>query len=77
MKKDPKSESKAFLEKLQAGPIFFKNSFENAVIRSEPGKGIFVKFPGEPEFESSQKSNLVTDAILEHNEISEKEYQAF
>lgn len=71
-----KTTYQAFLRKLTKETVFFKNEFEQAFIKSVPGEGYTVKFPGQKEFKADPKSQVVADAILEFNEITEKEYKA-
>lgn len=61
-------------------PVYFKNSIEKAVVKSLPDSNFAVRFSGEPEFiavTKPQLSKLVTDAILEGNEITAKEYESY
>ena len=53
------------------------NTYENAVIKSIPETGFYVKFSGEDEFLAKNGSRLVTDGLLEYKEITEKEYNNF
>ena len=66
-----------FREKLLTKTVFFKNTFEEAVIKSVPGEGFFVKFKGHTEFKAKDRSEVVTEGILEYNEITEKTYNDF
>lgn len=72
-----KSSFSEFKERLTSETVYFKYDFEQAVIRSVPGKGFFVKLKGSDEFKAKDGSKLVTDAILEHKEISEDQYYDF
>lgn len=45
--------------------VYFRNLSENAVFRSEKGEHVFVKFKGEKEFQSHEKSDLVFDTVME------------
>ena len=67
----------AFMKKLQTEIVFFMNTYENAVIKSIPETGFYVKFSGEDEFLAKNGSRLVTDGLLEYKEITEKEYNNF
>lgn len=66
-----------FKEKLTKQPVYFAYDFEDAVIRSEPNKGFWVKFKGEPEFKALPGSGVVAEAIREHKEISKSQYDNF
>jgi hypothetical protein len=64
-------------KRLQNETIYLRNEFEDIVLRSTPGeKGKFyVKFPGESEYEIAHSTNLVTETLLEWDEITEEEYK--
>lgn len=68
-----------FISLLQKGELYFKNSFEDAVIRAEHNEEIsfFVKFKGEKEFKSEAGSNIVAGGIQEHTVISKADYYAY
>lgn len=66
-----------FLDKFPKEIVYFKNTFEEAVLKSVPEEGIFVKFAGKEQFKSEKGSALVTDAILEGTEITKEEYNNF
>lgn len=69
-----------FLTALGTKPMYLKNSFEDAVLRTEPtatGLVVHVKFKGKQEFMAKKGSTVVADAYLEQALISEKEYLNF
>lgn len=66
-----------FSKKLTEQPVYFEYPFEEAVLRSIPNAGIFIKFKGKAEFKSKEGSEVVTDAILEHKEITKQQYDNF
>lgn len=66
-----------FLDKFSDGIVYFKNTFEEAVLKSIPGEGIFVKLKGGEEFKAKKGSALVADAILEASEITKEEYNTY
>ena len=55
-------------------PVYFKYSFEEAVIRFEPGGKYFIKFRGNPEFETKHSNRIVNEGFLEYTEITKAEY---
>lgn len=63
-----------FQKRMTTETVYFKNEFENAFIKSVPGKGYFVKMPGTAEFKAENDSELITDAYLEGKEITAAEY---
>lgn len=67
------------LERLSGRVVFLKNEFEGIVLKSTPGTGgkYYVKFAGEKPYEIKHSSKLVTETILEWNEITKEEYNAF
>lgn len=64
-----------FIKKLSSETVFFKNEFENAFIKSVPGKGYFVKLPGNVQYPGNPESELINDAILQGVEITRAEYE--
>lgn len=69
-----------FKKKLQTGIVYFINTFEDAAIRSYISGDTLVfhvKFKGEQEFKAQSDNKLVTDAILEHTELTREEYDNF
>lgn len=65
-----------FIIKKQA--FFLSYDFEDAVLRYDPTTGaMFVKFKGKPEFKALKGSAIVTEAMMEGNSITEKQYQDF
>lgn len=79
LRMSPENEKKynAFMNKLARDTLYFKNTFENACILSIPGGGYWVKFSNEKAFKAKEGSKLITDAILEYNEITKEEYDSF
>lgn len=57
--------------------IYFRNAFENAVLKQVNGDGIYVKFKGGKEFFARADSGIVADAVMElHIDyIDEKTYK--
>ena len=66
-------------ERLMKGNVYLKNEFENIVLRSTPGKNgkFYVKSPGKREREINYSTNLVTETLLEWEEITEEEYNNY
>lgn len=65
----------AFKAKLASGEtIYFVNTFEQIVIRSEPNNKYFAKAKGGEEYPVASNTELVTEAILEHKEITKEEF---
>jgi hypothetical protein len=68
------------VDRFRSGPVFLFNEFEGCMIRTEFKNGrmkVFVKFEGEEEFEGKQSSTIVTDAIMEWNEVSREQYESY
>lgn len=58
--------------------IYLLNDYEDAVVRiSASPIQYFVKFKGRRENEARSDSRIVTDAIIEREEITAGEYAAF
>ena len=66
-----------FLDKLCREPVYLFYEYEDAVLRSVPNRGWYVKFKGAQEFKAVSGSKLVTDAILVPSEITKEEYDRF
>jgi hypothetical protein len=65
-------------KKLRTETVYFRNEFEEAVIRSDPSKEyLYVKFKGEKEFLAKKGSSVVVDAIISENIISKVEYDNY
>jgi hypothetical protein len=45
--------------------VYFRNTYEGAVLRSVRGDGIYVKFRGEKEFRARDGSGVVEMAVME------------
>ncbi|MDD4258177.1 MAG: hypothetical protein PHG38_10135 [Bacteroidales bacterium] len=45
--------------------VYFRNAYENAVMRHVKGEGIYIKFKGEKEFYAHINNGVVADAIIE------------
>ncbi len=57
--------------------VYFKNEFEDALIKYVPGEGYYVKFPGKKPFLQQIATNrVVYEGFLEANEIAQEEYEA-
>lgn len=73
-------ENERFMEMLTTQPVYFINTYEDAVVRSEitdNGIDYYVKFRGEKEFKAKKGSGVVTEAKLEHTIITREEYNKF
>ena len=66
-----------FIDKFSEGIVYFRNTHEDAVLKSIPDEGIFVKLRGGEEFKAKPGSALVADATLEGAEITKEEYNNF
>lgn len=65
-------------KKLRTETVYFRNEFEEVVIRSDPSKEYFyVKFKGKKEFIAKSGSSVVADAIISENIISKAEYDNY
>jgi hypothetical protein len=71
-------------ERLINDSVYLRNKYENIVLKTIPGKeckGIgvyyYVKFPGEEPYELNYSTKLVTDTLLEWDEISKKDFESF
>ena len=71
--------SEKLLDKLRNGEeVFLKNTLSAVVIRIEPDNvHYFVKSIGLDEYSISRTTELVSDTILEANEISKEEYNQY
>lgn len=63
-------------------PQFLRHPLDDCVLRTTYNEAsrhlrVFVRFSGEKEYEVSQSTNLFTNAILQEEEITEKEYWDF
>jgi len=65
----------SFKKRVESETVYFKNSLENAYIRSEPGNGFWIKFPDKPEYKAKDGSTIVSAGILESKEIKKKKYE--
>ena len=67
------------VERLSSGVVFLRNEFEGIVLKSTPGVTgkFFVKFPGERGEAVPHSHRMVTETVLEWNEITDKEYSEF
>lgn len=72
-------EAKEVANRLKSAPVYFKMEFEEVVIRSVPGTPttFFAKFQGEKDWPIASSSTTVTNALLEWNEITHREYIDF
>lgn len=67
-----------FDKALKERNVFFKYTFEDAVLRTDLKEGaIYVKLRGSEEFKAKNGSALVAEALMERNEITEAQYKAF
>ena len=54
--------------------IYFRNDYEDAVMKQVNDDGIYVKFKGESEFFANTKNDVVFDALIErHIDYIDKE----
>ena len=69
-------EAKEVANRLKSAPVYLSNEFAGVVIRSVPGpRGVFfAKFPGEKDWPIASSTETITDALLEWNEITHREY---
>jgi hypothetical protein len=66
---------KTFTERLQSETIYLNNEFEHALIKSIPGQGCWIKFPGIiPEFKAASDNGIVAEALIVRKEITMEEY---
>ncbi len=79
MNKENEKKYQAFLKKLTSEEVYFKNSQEDAAIKSVPGKngGYWVKLKGQPAFATSHLNEVVNGGILEYSEISKAEFERY
>ncbi|GAB1403131.1 hypothetical protein MASR1M74_03090 [Lentimicrobium sp.] len=65
-------------KKLRTEKLYFRNEFEEAVIRSDPSdEHFYVKFKGKKEFLAKEGSSVVADAIIVENLITREEYEQY
>jgi protein tyrosine/serine phosphatase len=66
-------------ERLINDSVYLRNKYENIVLKTIPGKECkyYVKFPGEEPYELNYSTKLVTDTLLEWDEISKKDFESF
>lgn len=69
--------AEAASKRLKSSPVFLRNEFEGAVLRSTPEGKFYARFPGDEEYEIHFSTNLVTDALLDWVEITKSEYEKF
>ena len=69
--------AEAVSKRLTAGPVFLRNEFEGAVLRSTTKGKFYARFPGKEEYEINFSTNLVTEALLDWVEITESTYERF
>ena len=81
MTKENEKKYQAFLRKLSRETVYFKNTYEEAVLKSVPvikhvpEEGYFAKFKGGKEYKISHDTDMVAEAIMECNEITEADYK--
>lgn len=63
--------------KLNTQEVFLLYAFENCVIRSHPENGYFIKYRNGIEIPAQVGSAVLTDALLEGEEITRKEYSDY
>ena len=64
-------------KRLKSAPVFLRNKFEGAVLRSTTEGKFYARFPGDKEYEIHFSTDFVTDAILDWAEITESQYTDF
>ena len=60
--------------------MYFKNDYEQAVIRSVPYPNFtmfVIKFKGQKEFVAKKGSSVIVDVLTEQNRITKEEYDNF
>jgi hypothetical protein len=73
-----KLEHKEFIELFSKGnPVYFINTFEDTVIKYDGGDSYLAKQRGKTPYQIEHSTILVTDALLESNQISEEEFYKF
>ena len=67
------------INRMKAGPVFLHNSVEDIAVRYSPDdKGIFFAKPRNgTEYFLEKSTKVVTDAMIEWEEITHKEYENF
>ena len=71
-------EHKEFLNLFSKGiPIYFINTFEDTVIMFDGIDGYLAKQRGKIPYPIEHSTVMVTDAILESNQISEEDFNNF
>ena len=66
-----------FLQLFAKQPMYFKNDFEDAVVRTETNGDKYVKLKGKQEFKAVRGSSLVVDCLAEAFMITKDEYDNF
>lgn len=64
-------------KRITSAPVYLRNTYEGLVFRSTTEGRFFARWPGESEYEIKRPSNILTDTLLEWNEITEEEYERF
>ena len=65
----------SFLKRATKRVLFFKHPIEQAVFKSTPKDGYFVKLGDNTEYQAEDGSKLVFDALIELEEITAEEYE--
>ena len=74
------TKSTEFLKRARKKVLYFRHPIEPAVFkitRSKSNFVYFVKLGNDPEFKTEPGSKLVTDALLQLEEITQEEYENF
>jgi len=68
----------AFMNKLVREEVYFRNTYEDSVIKSTPGKngGIWIKIKGHPAFATDHLNKIYVDGTLEYNECTKKDFDS-
>jgi len=61
-------------ERFQKEITYYWNDTDLVFVRSVPGKGYFVKYPGKQEFKADYALPVVFNAVWPANEISKTDY---
>lgn len=79
MNKENQKKYDAFCKKLLEQEIYFLNDWEDAAIKSTPGKngGFWIKFKGQPAFAAEKDNPVVNDGILQYTEITKEKFETF
>lgn len=63
--------------RIDAGENYFKCASDNSYVLRADAVDFYVKLKGKPEFKAEQNSSLLTNAYLQVEFITKKEYDNF